>query len=210
MAKSRSKPGSPSEPAATGNISSRHWIVAGGLFALTQLFYTLTLFPTVTYGDNGSLITAAYTLGIPHPPGYPLYLLVANLFSHIPFGSVAWRINLASAVFGSGTAIFLYLTMVYLTRNLWASVLTVGMYVFSPLIWHHALFAEVFSLNNLFVALLAYLSVKYYMSREEKNLFLYADNEALSRADQYSAIALNILQRHQATLDAILPASDVL
>ena len=188
MAKSQSKPGSSSEPAATGNISSRHWIVAGGLFALTQLFYTLTLFPTVTYGDNGSLITAAYTLGIPHPPGYPLYTLVANLFSHIPFGSVAWRINLASAVFGSGTAIFLYLTMVYLTRNLWASVLTVGMYVFSPLIWHHALLAEVFSLNNLFVALLAYLSVKYYIFREEKTLFLLAFATGLGLSHQHTLL----------------------
>lgn len=70
--------------------------------ALAFIIYWLTLAPDLTWanwsGDGGELITAAMTGGVPHPPGYPTYLLLGRLFATLPFGSVAYRFNLLSAI----------------------------------------------------------------------------------------------------------------
>jgi hypothetical protein len=61
--------------------------------------YFLTLCPTVWVGDSGELIAAAWTQGIPHPTGYPLWLLLVKAFATlVPIGSVSWRMNLFSAL----------------------------------------------------------------------------------------------------------------
>ena len=68
--------------------------------------YLATLAPGLTfehYGtDGGDLITAARTLGVPHPTGYPTYTLLAWLFSHLPVGIIAYRVNLLSAISAAG------------------------------------------------------------------------------------------------------------
>jgi tetratricopeptide (TPR) repeat protein len=63
--------------------------------------YTWTLAPTVTLVDSGELIVAARTLGVAHPPGFPLYVLLAHLATLVPFDSVAGRVNFASALFAA-------------------------------------------------------------------------------------------------------------
>ncbi|MES1259121.1 MAG: DUF2723 domain-containing protein, partial [Gemmatimonadota bacterium] len=61
--------------------------------------YLVTLAPSVTFWDAGEFITAARTLGIPHPPGTPLFVLLANVWGRLmPLGEFAWRINLLSGV----------------------------------------------------------------------------------------------------------------
>jgi hypothetical protein len=71
------------------------------VFSASLLVYTRTLAPTVTLVDSGELIVAARFLGVAHPPGFPLYLILAHLFSIIPIGSIACRINFASAFFAA-------------------------------------------------------------------------------------------------------------
>ncbi len=78
-------------------------MVSGAVVGLVALaVYWLTLAPGLTAahwgGDGGELVTTAVTLGIPHPPGYPTYVLLGKLFSFLPFGSMAYRFNLFSAV----------------------------------------------------------------------------------------------------------------
>jgi asparagine N-glycosylation enzyme membrane subunit Stt3 len=51
--------------------------------------------------DDGLFILSSYFLGIEHPPGYPLFTLIGHLFTYLPFGSVAYRVHLASALFGA-------------------------------------------------------------------------------------------------------------
>src|SRR5689334_21181486 len=71
------------------------------VFCLSLLLYTCTLAPTVTLVDSGELIVAARFLGVAHPPGFPLYLMLAHLFSLFPIGNVAVRVNFASAFFAA-------------------------------------------------------------------------------------------------------------
>ena len=74
------------------------------VFALALLVYIRTLAPTVTLVDSGELIVAARWLGVAHPPGFPLYVLMAHLATLFPFGNVAQRVNFASAVFAAAAA----------------------------------------------------------------------------------------------------------
>src|SRR4051812_132752 len=83
---------------------------AAALVFLVSLFgYFWTLAPTVTLVDSGELIVAARFLGVAHPPGFPLYLMLAHLASVVPIGNVAERINFASAFFAALAAAMLVL-----------------------------------------------------------------------------------------------------
>ncbi len=74
---------------------------AGLVFIAALALYSYTLAPTVTLVDSGELIVAARSLGVAHPPGFPLYLILAHIASLVPIGSVAQRVNFASALFAA-------------------------------------------------------------------------------------------------------------
>jgi dolichyl-phosphate-mannose-protein mannosyltransferase len=120
-----------------------------------------TLAPTVAGGDSGELITAAFTLGVAHPPGYPLYTMLAKLFTLIPIGTIAWRVNLFSATCGAGAATILFVAAARWSGSLWAALAAASLFAFSRRVWPHAVTAEVFALNNLFSAGLVYLTVRF-------------------------------------------------
>jgi len=72
-------------------------------FLAAFVVYLFTLCPTVWVGDSGELTAAAWTLGIPHPTGYPLWLLLVKGFATlVPIGGVALRANLFSALCAAG------------------------------------------------------------------------------------------------------------
>ncbi len=75
---------------------------------LVLLGYILTLAPTVTFWDAGELIAAAHILGIPHPPGTPLFIMMGHVWQMVvPLGEVAYRLNLMSACFSAlGAGLF--------------------------------------------------------------------------------------------------------
>ncbi len=72
------------------------WAVAA--FVLPCTLYLMTLAPSVTFYDSGEFVTATWYLGSAHSPGYPLYLLYLKPFTWLPFGNVAFRVNLGTAV----------------------------------------------------------------------------------------------------------------
>jgi len=145
------------------------------LFLIAFSVYLLTLAPTITWrndgADGGDLIVAAYTLGIAHPPGYPLYVVLGKLFTLLPIGDVAYRVNLMSAFFAAATIPLVYLITLGLGRSLSgggdtrahriAASAAALSFAFSPTFWSQATIAEVYTLNAFFVALLFYLLLKW-------------------------------------------------
>ena len=80
------------------------------VMALVLAVYLLTLAPTVTFWDAGEFIAAAKTLGIPHPPGTPLFVMIAHVWALlIPVGEYALRTNLLSAVLSAAAAALFFL-----------------------------------------------------------------------------------------------------
>src|SRR5258706_8248961 len=75
------------------------YLMAGCVSLGALVLYILTLAPTTQFWDTSEYIAAAYTLGIPHPPGNPLFVLIAHVFGWLPVAAgYAARINLFAAV----------------------------------------------------------------------------------------------------------------
>jgi hypothetical protein len=142
------------------------------LLAVTLFtIYLLTLAPGLTWAnlgaDGGDLITAAATGGIPHPTGYPLYLLLARLFQWLPIGSLAYRTNLMSAVFAVGAAVLVY--FIVRRETSWLPALAAGYAAgLAPLLWSQAVITEVYALQAFLVALVIYLSSAAWSAASEK------------------------------------------
>ena len=120
----------------------RGWL-AVGVSIIAFLVYLATLAPGLTnanFGtDGGDLIAAARTLGVPHPSGYPTYTLLAWLFTQLPIGVIAYRVNLLSAVCAY-VAIGLFFCSARLVlpddkHPLLLAAITALMLAFSSLLW---------------------------------------------------------------------------
>lgn len=110
--------------------------------------------------DGGDLITAAYTRGIAHPTGYPVYLLVASLFQKLPIGTLAYRTNLLSAIVTILSAVFVYRILHKVTGNWLPGFLTSLVYAWTPIIWSQAVITEVYGLHVCFFSILIYLILR--------------------------------------------------
>jgi len=122
-------------------------MVAMGVGLLALTVYLLTLAPTVTSEDSGELITAACHLGVPHPPGYPLWCLLGKVFSLLPVSNPAWRLNLMSGVFGGVTVGVVYLICRMLVGSRPASFGGALSLAFARDFWAQSVVTEVYSLN---------------------------------------------------------------
>ena len=132
-------------------------ILALGTFAL----YLRTLSPTIGQADSFEFQVVAYTLGVAHPTGYPLYILLGKLFTFLPVGDIAYRVNLTSPVCASLAAACLYLFARRLTRSRWAALCAALTFAFARTLWSQAVIAEVYTLNVLFVTLTLYLLLRW-------------------------------------------------
>ncbi len=133
-------------------------------FVAALTAYLLTLAPGITWAhfgnDGGDLITAAATLGIPHPPGYSTFTLLGYAISKLPFGTVAYRFNLFSALTMAGAATILAATLSRSgqrdPRRHSAIAATALTFAFASGIWRQAVITEVYGLNLLLLAMLLY------------------------------------------------------
>jgi hypothetical protein len=97
--------------AQSGENVRPYW-AALAVFLLVLAVYVLTLAPTVTFWDAGEFIAAAKTLGIPHPPGTPLFVMIAHVWGAlVPVGEYAVRTNLLSALLSAAGAGFFFLLL---------------------------------------------------------------------------------------------------
>lgn len=148
------------------------WIVS--LFTFFVFFLTCARHLTWKHdgADGGDLALCAYTLGCPHPTGYPLYCLSGWLFTHLfPFGEVAFRLNVYSAIFAAlGSAFislavreasdFLFPSVEESWRRKYIPILSGLCVAFSFSYWSQALIVEVYSLNAFFTAVVLYYIVR--------------------------------------------------
>jgi len=172
-------------------FSRQDWIAALGCGLVALVVYLLTLAPTVTAEDSGELIAAAYTLGIPHAPGYPLFVLLAKGFVTVfPFGEVAWRVNLFTAMMGGLSVALLVLLCRRLSAGLAASISLSLAAAFSSIFWSQAIMAEVYTLSTAAFLLVLHLLVLFFLDPTATRLWILAYAFGLSLTAHPSMILL--------------------
>lgn len=113
------------------------------------LLYLFSLQQGLPGGDSGELIAVALGPHVAHPPGYPLLTVLGHLFSWLPIGEPAWRMNLLSAIFAAAAVAAMHAIVTRATDRLSAGFAAASLMALSPLCWRYATAFEVFSLNNL-------------------------------------------------------------
>jgi hypothetical protein len=124
--------------------TSRDWVIAAGLGAACLALYIATLCPTVFWYDSAEYTAAAYTLGIPHPPGYPLYTIIGWLITRLPVDP-AYAMNLMSAVFGAVAVTLAFIVQRELGARAVAAVVGAGTLGLGRLFWSQCVIAEVYT-----------------------------------------------------------------
>jgi len=171
------------------------------LFVTCFACYRLTLAPTITWKhdgvDSGDLITAAHTLGVAHPPGYPLFTLLGKLFALLPIGETAYRVNLMSAVLAASTVSLLFFALLQLVPQRLDARSTVViaaasalLLAFSRVFWSQAIIAEVYSLNALIVAMTIFFATLYWRKGESRWLYALALALGLGLSNHFSCLLL--------------------
>ena len=147
-------------------------IIAGIIFLVSFFVYYDTMAPTVSFWDCGEFIATSYTLGVPHPPGSPLFLIIGRIFSMIPFSpDIAFRVNLISVLVSALAVMLLYLIIVKVVAH-WRGgirdnadmIIAFGgalvgalTFAFTDSHWFNAVEAEVYSMSTFFTAIVVWL-----------------------------------------------------
>ena len=157
-------------------------IIAGIIFLVSFLVYYDTMAPTVSFWDCGEFIATSYTLGVPHPPGSPLFLIIGRVFSMIPFSpDIAFRVNLISVFVSALAVMLLYLIIVKIIAH-WRggikensdAIIAFGgalvgtlTFAFTDSHWFNAVEAEVYSMSTFFTAIVVWLILHWSERAEE-------------------------------------------
>ncbi|MFQ5483676.1 MAG: DUF2723 domain-containing protein, partial [Nitrospinaceae bacterium] len=169
--------------------------------------YLGTLCPTVFYRDSPEFINTAFALGISHPAGFPTYNLLAKALTFLPLGSVAFRVNLFSAL-AAVAALALVYAAAWMGLRLfsgdgedrqktWAAALATGCLAFSGPFWEQSRLAEVYTLHTAFTAGILLLLLSWRVKEDVR--FLYA-----------AALTYGLSAGNHATVAFYLPAILVL
>lgn len=155
-------------------------IIPFGLFLFTLIIYILTLEPSVYWIDSGNFLSAVYKLSIPYPTGFPLYILLAKIFSFLPIKEFAWRVNFFSAFCSAITAVVIF----YLIKQLladyesrsqyrlfisFAGIFSVFASVFSYSFWSQSTNATPYALNWL-ISLFSLLAIIRWSCQKQKGI----------------------------------------
>ena len=191
----------------TRNSFTLFIIVFIAVFAL----YSFTLAPGVVGGDAGEHQFAVPLLGIPHTTGYPLYVLVGKLWTLIiPVGSLAWRMNLFSALGGALAAgvttlvVYRLSSDIFSTRNQtspWAGALMAGIALsFGLTLWQWSIIAGIRSFNVFFFALLTLQAIIWAQQYQR------GDTQTAERTLRWLALTVGLSLAHHRTTIFYLPS----
>lgn len=161
------------------------------LFIFTMGIYIISSPPTLTVGgDSGEFITSTYTLGVSHPPGFPLYCLVGKIFSLIPVSNHGWRINLLSMFFSSLTVVVVFVSIVKIIKNEIIALICSLSYAFSVTAWSQSTIAEVYSLNAFFVIFCFLILLIWEERKKMKYFYLFSFVLGISLGNHYPLMFL--------------------
>jgi tetratricopeptide (TPR) repeat protein len=158
--------------------NKRDILAAFILSVLVFLLYLAAICPTIYWRDGPEFSDIGYMLGISHPTGSPAYSLITRLFTMIPAGSIALKVNLASSVFGAAAFGMLFMLSSYLVRRLAGSQsmpVTAAFTLFFALsssLWTTSVVAEVYAMKIFLELCILYLFVRW--SFEKKSGLLYS------------------------------------
>ncbi len=148
-------------------------------FTIAAVVYLLTIEPTTSFWDCGEFISSSYKLEVGHPPGAPLFMILARFFSLFASGpeQVALMVNAFSALASAMTISFLYWTIAYFARKFFApgseyttgnviaiigaSMIGAMAYTFSDTFWFSAVEGEVYATSSLFTAAVFWAILKW-------------------------------------------------
>src|SRR5215211_1797969 len=155
-------------------------LLGAAVAVFVGILYIGTLAPTVLpYGapdtlDSPMLQTEVAVLGITHPTGYPTYLMLTHLFTYLPIGDPAYRVNLASAVYAALAVVAVYVGGLLLSRRDVAAASGALTFGLGTALWSQAVIAEVYTLNALFVSVTIVVLVLWREYRKDRYLLLSA------------------------------------
>jgi hypothetical protein len=183
VALEQGKTPTPAKPSSgpVGRARAAAVLVAGlGVSVLVFVLYLRTLSPTVLYLQDPKLLDAVMVqmqvavLGITHPTGYPTYLMLTHLFTYLPFGDPAYRVNLASASYAALAVAAVYRTGFLLGRRIMAAAGGALAFGLGAALWSQAVIAEVYTLNALLVAVTIVVLLLWRERQRDRYLLLSA------------------------------------
>src|ERR671913_114674 len=196
-----SSPSADDPPGGEGRLRKAGVLLAGlGVFVLVLILYLGTLAPTVLYLQDPKLLDAVMpqmqvsVLGITHPTGYPIYLMLTHLFTYLPFGDPAYRVNLGSAVYAALAVLAVYVAGLLLSRRVVAAASGALAFGLGTALWSQAVIAEVYTLNALFVSVTIVILLLWREYRQDRYLLL-------------SALLVGLCLTNHLTSGLLLPAS---
>jgi hypothetical protein len=150
-----------------------HYFFAALATGIPLLAYLRTVTPTVPFWDSGEFIATSWILGLPHPPGNPVYTMLGRMISLIPIETIAWRINFMSSLASALTCLFTFLFTVRALRRTFANgrygavewlgchlggLVAACFIAFAGAFWDSAIEAEVYSLSSCIIAFTVWLT----------------------------------------------------
>ena len=158
---------------------------------ISLVVYLQTMLPGVGgYGDTSKFQFIGKTLGLPHPSGFPTYIFISALFARLPWGTLAWRINFMSVLFGALTVGTLCLISARLTKNLFAAAVSSLIFAFSFTFWSTCLIAEVYTLTFFFIAATVWCLIRWRETMRRSWFYLACLLYALSFGNHLMVIIL--------------------
>ena len=169
--------------------------IAGGVFLISFIVYAMTVQRTFSFWDCGEFIAASAILGIPHPPGTPLFVVLGRIMAVIPFvEDISHRINYISVIGSAVTAMLSYLLTVRLVGYFFGEKRHEGInrfiaYIggvagaffvaFSDTIWGNAVEAERYGLALTISMAIVWLAVRYYERRGTDSATILIDRKSV-------------------------------
>ena len=157
------------------------------VFAVAAFTYLSTIEPTASFWDCGEFITTGYKLEVGHPPGAPLFMILARFFNLFAFGNpalIAVTVNVLSALASAFTILFLFWSITHIGRRVIAKdgelskgqlIAVIGsgvigalVYTFSDSFWFSAVEGEVYATSSFFTAIVFWAILKWENEADQK------------------------------------------